>query len=111
MAMNWEKFEKFSKVMEKWHNRIYRFVCVGIVVIITNITGIGIIGWANYRTQSIIPPDLENIMWNYDIIIFIGTPVIYIFLAYTILFTQFRFPIQFKGDGTGRKIIPPNTRR
>jgi len=111
MAMNWEKIEKFSKVMEKWHNRIYRFVCVGIVIIITNITGIGIIGWANYRTQSIIPPDLENVMLTYDVIIFIGTPVIYIFLAYTMLFTQFRFPIQFKGDGAGRKVIPPNTGR
>jgi len=111
MAMSWNKIEKFSKVMEKWHNRIYRFVCVGIIVIITNITGIGIIGWANYRTQSIIPPDLENIMWTYDVIIFIGTPVIYIFLAYTILFTQFKFPIQFKGDGTGRKIIPSNRGR
>jgi len=111
MAMSWNKIEKFSKVMEKWHNRIYRFVCVGIIVIITNITGIGIIGWSNYRTQSIIPPDLENIMWTYDVIIFIGTPVIYIFLAYTILFTQFKFPIQFKGDGTGRKIIPSNRGR
>ena len=111
MAMNWNKIEKFSKVIEKWHNRIYRFVCVGIIAIITHITGIGIIGWANYRTQSIIPPDLENIMLAYDVIIYVGTPIIYIFLAYTMLFTQFRFPIQFKGDGTGRKMSPPSARR
>jgi len=62
--MSWKKIEKFSKVIEKWHNRLYRFVCIGMFIIITNITGVGIIGWSNYRTliklSSI--PYLSNIL-------------------------------------------------
>ena len=107
--MNWDNLEKFSKRMEVWHNRIYRWVCIGIFVLVTDIIAVGILGWSNYRSNGIVPVDMEEMLWMYDFIIYVGSPIIYIFLAYTLIFTGFRFPIGFKGDGSGRKIKPPKS--
>jgi len=109
--MNFDKIEKFSVKMEKWHNRLYKFFIIGVFLFISDIIGLGIIGWGNYRALMINSPDTDFILFMYDIIIYLGSPLIYAFLIYTMIFTKFNFPIQFKGGGKGRKIDPPYTIR
>ena len=104
--MDYSKVEKFSKKMEIWHNRLYRWVCIGMYVLVSDIIGVGIIGWGNYRSSGIESFDAEWIMGMYDVIIYVGSRMIFIFLTYTLLFTGFQFPIRFKGDGHGHKIKP-----
>lgn len=102
----WARLEKIEKGMEKWHNRIYKWLCILMFVVLSDISSIAIIGWTQYKMSNInsIPPFISM---QFDIMVYIGVPILYVFLAYTMLFTTFQFPIRFKGGGRGRKIDPP----
>lgn len=43
----------------------------------------------------------------FQVLFYLGTFGIPLYMAYTSVFTKFRFPINFKGDGRGTRNIPP----
>lgn len=102
----WERLEKSSKKMEKWHNRLYRFACIGIFILVADIIGAGIVGWSLHRSDFIEQTREPLMALMYDFIVYVGSPAVFIFLTYTLLFTTFQFPIRFKGDGKGKEIKP-----
>ena len=102
----WERLEKSSKTMEKWHNKLYKFACIGMFILISDIIGVGIIGWSMHRLEFLEVVRDPLVMFMYDFIVYVGSPILYIFLTYTLLFTTFQFPIRFKGDGHGKEIKP-----
>ncbi len=80
--MDYTKLEKFSKRMEFWHNRFYKWGAVAFTIYIT----------------SVIP---INDWYSFGSIIAVGA-----FVCYSILFTTFQFPIKFGGRGKGIKLGP-----
>ncbi len=100
----WTKLEKFEKTMEKWHNKIYKYVCIVVFIIIADIIGAGILGWSLARSEFLAQTNNNLMMFMYDFIVYVGSPILFIFICYTILFTRFGFPIRFKGNGGGSSI-------
>ena len=102
----WSKLEKAEKKLEKWHNKVYKYFCIGIFILIADIIGAGIVGWSLHRQDFIQQTQEPLIALMYDFIVYLGSPAVFIFLCYTMLFTTFQFPVRFKGGGKGKSIKP-----
>ena len=80
--MDFGKIEQFSKNMETIHNRIFRYVTIGVFMVV----GQMVLYW--------------GMPWY-------GVLIVFVYCCYTMLFTKFDFPIRFDGSGKGRKLDPP----
>ena len=109
-GMKGKDIEKFAKTMEKWHNKIYPPLTILLVGSTMILSAVALLAYSE------VSPELET-MWNeahdplipywlFQIFFYLGAIVMPVYLFYTKIFTKFNFPIDFKGDGTGRKIKP-----
>lgn len=105
--MKGKDIENIAKTMEKWHNRVYKWVCIGIWLLFLDVVALGIWGWSQYRS-TVIELDIEPfLLFFYDMVVYPGGISLLIFISYTILFTKFQFPVRFSGKGRGKKTPPP----
>lgn len=109
--VDYEKLEKFSKKMEKWHNRIFPWVTNILMICSLIISSTALMAYYEYEDQL-------RATWNeqdnqlvpyeaFQILFYLGTFGIPLYMAYTRVFTKFRFPIDFKGNGRGKRNVPP----
>lgn len=101
----WDSLFKFEKTMEKWHNRLYKWVAIVVMMMVFSVVIAGIIGWSNFRASSF-DNGYPEVLLYYDFVVYIGGPLIIAFFSYTVLFTGFRFPIGFRGGNGGKKHPP-----
>tara|TARA_B110000467_G_C18292307_1_gene465634 strand:+ start:1212 stop:1556 length:345 start_codon:yes stop_codon:yes gene_type:complete len=109
--VDYEKVERLAKSMKKWHNRIFPWITRALMLCSLIISSTALMsyyeyedelrkGW-NQQDSQIIPYEL------FQFLFYLGTFGIPLYMAYTSVFTGFRFPISFKGDGRGTRNVPP----
>ena len=109
--MNWEKVEKFAKFMEKWHDLVFPsfwlFCFFGLAILIT-FANIGIFFHFDSIIQSVSNDPMALLtMQIFRVLILVFDFVLVAGFIYVMGFMGFKFPIRFKGDGSGRKNKPP----
>jgi len=109
--VDYEKLEKFSKKMEKWHNRIFPWVTRILMYCSLLISATAIASYYEYEDQLRNSWDSNNDNYVpyevFQVLFYLGSIGIPLYMFYVLLFTKFRFPIDFKGNGRGRKNLPP----
>lgn len=113
--MDWSKIEKFSDSMERWHNRVFRVfwvICFFGLAFISGVANITMIFYFDELVNSYDASDDDLALFHMIrvALVFFNFVVVIGFL-YVMLFMGFRFPIGFKGDGSGRKQKPPYARQ
>lgn len=107
--MNIDDVEKFSKKMEKWHDIIFPKITILFMMGVMMISSIAITAYYE-RVEDFRESWDSSEVWLpfsvFQVLFYVGIYGVPIYMIYTILFTKFRFPISFKGDGGGRKIKP-----
>lgn len=111
--VDYEKLEKFSKVMEKWHNRVFPWVGRALMICSLLISSTALMAYYEYDDkirQSWNTQYSETIPYEaFQVLFYLGTFGIPLYIAYSTVFTKFRFPIDFKGNSKGKKNTPPPT--
>lgn len=103
--VDYGKLEKFSKSMEKWHNKIFPLVSYFLMFSSLIISAVAV--GAYYELEDNLKQtwnENDDVIIPYEvfqIFFYIGTFGIPLYIAYTKIFTKFRFPIDFKGNGRG----------
>jgi len=102
--------EKISNKMEAWHNKLFPPLTIFLLISSMIISLMALFAYAeisdNLKTtwdassSSIMP------YFVFQVFFYLGTFMLPIYLFYTRVFTKFSFPIDFKGDGFGRKVKP-----
>jgi len=109
--VDYEKVEKFSKVMKKWHNRIFPWITRVLMLCSLIISATALMSYYEYEDQlrtSWNQQDNQILPYeSFQILFYLGTFGIPLYMAYTSVFTKFRFPIDFRGNGRGTRNVPP----
>lgn len=109
--IDYEKLEKFSKKMERYHNKIFPLITKVLMFCSLLISITAVVSYYEYEDQlrsswdsdesNFIPYEIFQILFHLGVF---GIPL---YMAYVLLFTKFQFPIDFRGNGRGRKSTPP----
>ena len=111
--VDYEKLEKFSKVMEKWHNRVFPWVGRALMICSLLISSTALMAYYEYDDkirQSWNTQYSETIPYEaFQVLFYLGTFGIPLYIAYSTVFTKFRFRIDFNGNSKGKKNTPQPT--
>jgi hypothetical protein len=110
--IDYERLEKFSKVMERWHDRVFPWVGRALMVCSLIVSSTALMAYYEYddkirenwnqQESQIIPYEM------FQVLFYLGTFGIPLYIAYSTVFTKFKFPIDFRGNSRGKRTVFPH---